>query len=334
MKLALRRASRPSSQWLFLVCALATLAAGRPTNGQSAPTSGQSAPPVPAQSQAQTSEKATSVITEARAAIGGEAKLAAVKSFVVTGRTRQVRGDNLVPIEFEIQAELPDKFARRDEFPAQDLGPTVTGFNGDRFVQIPAPQPPPARPGGPPPPTPQQLEAAARVQLVNVKQDFARLMLGLFAASYPSHPLTFAYVGQAEAPQGRADVIDVKGPGDFAARLFVDVKTHLPVMLSWQAQQPPARGRGPGPGRPGGPPPGGAPPAGAPAAPPAAAAPPAGPPPPVENRLYFAEYRSFDGLQLPTRVRRAVAGDTTEETTFDRFRINARVDPRRFEPGS
>jgi hypothetical protein len=28
-----------------------------------------------------------------------------------------------------------------------------------------------------------------------------------------------------------------------------------------------------------------------------------------------------------------VAGETTEETTFDRFRINARVDPRRFESG-
>jgi hypothetical protein len=155
-------------------------------------------------------------------------------------------------------------------------------------------------------------------------------MLGLFAASFPSHPLTFAYVGQAEAPQGRADVIDVKGPGNFAARLFVDSKTHLPIMLSWQAQQPPARGRGPGgPGgaRPGVPPP-------ATAAPPTAAAPAAAPPAPVETRLYFAEYRSFDGLQLPTRVRRAVAGDTTEETTFDRFRINARVDSRRFEPGS
>jgi hypothetical protein len=50
--------------------------------------------------------------------------------------------------------------------------------------------------------------------------------------------------------------------------------------------------------------------------------------------LYFAEYRSFDGLQLPTRVRRSVAGETTEETTFDRFRINARVDPRRFDPGN
>ena len=293
--------------WLALSCAV--IVAGSPTSGQNAP-----AP-------AQPTDNAARVIADARAAMGGDAKLAAVKTLVVTGRTRQVRGDNLVPIEFEIQAELPDKFARRDEFPAQDQGPTVVGFNGDRFVQIPAPQPPPPRPGGPPPPTPQQLEAQTRVQLGNAKQDFARLMLGLFAASYPSYPLTFAYVGEAEAPQGRADVVDVKGPADFAARLFVDAKTHLPIMLSWQARQPPPRGRGPG-----GPPPAGAPAAGGPPA--------GGPPPPVENRLYFAEYRSFDGLQLPTRVRRAVAGDTTEETTFDRFRINARVDPRRFEPAS
>ena len=292
--------------WLALSCVV--IVAGSPTSGQNA---GPAA--------AQPTDNAARVIADARAAMGGDAKLAAVKTLVVTGRTRQVRGDNLVPIEFEIQAELPDKFARRDEFPAQDQGPTVVGFNGDRFVQIPAPQPPPARPGGPPPPTPQQLEAQARGQLGNAKQDFARLMLGLFAASYPSYPLTFAYVGQAEAPQGRADVVDVKGPADFAARLFVDAQTHLPIMLSWQARQPPPRGRGPG-----GPPPAGAPAAGGPPA--------GGPPPPVENRLYFAEYRSFDGLQLPTRVRRAVAGDTTEETTFDRFRINARVDPRRFEP--
>jgi hypothetical protein len=300
---------------LWLGCACVLFASARPTNGQG------TAPGQPPAG----GDAAARVMSEARAAMGGDAKLAAIKTFIVTGRTSQVRGDNLVPIEFEMQAELPDKFARRDEFPAQDAGPTVTGFNGERFIQSPAPQPPPARPGGPPPPTPQQLEAQARVQLANTKQEFARLMLGLFAASYPTHPLTFAYVGQAEAPQGRADVVDVKGPGTFAARLFIDAKTHLPIMLSWQGQ--PARGRGPGapPGaaREGAPPAGGRP-----------GGPPAGGPPPVENRLYFAEYRSFDGLQLPTRVRRAVAGDTTEETTFDRFRINARVDPRRFEPGS
>jgi hypothetical protein len=134
--------------------------------------------------------------------MGGDAKLAAIKTFIVTGRTRQVRGENLVPIEFEIQAELPDRYARRDEFPAQDAGPTVTGFNGDRYIQSPAPQPPPARPGGPPPPTPQQLEAAARGQLAAAKQEFARLMLGVFAASYPSHPRTFGYAGTGRGASG------------------------------------------------------------------------------------------------------------------------------------
>jgi hypothetical protein len=74
----------------------------------------------------------------------------------------------------------------------------------------------------------------------------------------------------------------------------------------------------------------GAPPAGAPAS----AAPPAGAKPPgkpVESRIYFADYREVDGLQLPYRLRRAVGADTVEETTFDRFRINPKVDPRRFE---
>ncbi len=57
-----------------------------------------------------------------------------------------------------------------------------------------------------------------------------------------------------------------------------------------------------------------------------------GPPqPPVEQRLFFADYREVDGLRLPFRIRRAAGAETTEETTFDRFRINARIDPRRFD---
>jgi hypothetical protein len=50
-----------------------------------------------------------------------------------------------------------------------------------------------------------------------------------------------------------------------------------------------------------------------------------------ELRLYFADYRDVDGLQLPFRIRRATGADTTEETTFDRFRINAKIEARRFE---
>ena len=88
--------------------------------------------------------------------------------------------------------------------------------------------------------------------MTTVKQDFARLTLGMFAASFPTYPLTFTYVGEAEAPQGKADVIDAKGPNNFTLRLFVNQQNHLPIMVSWQGPAP-GRGRGPGgPGMPGG----------------------------------------------------------------------------------
>ena len=244
---------------------------------------------------------AAQVLAAAREALGGDAVLAASKSFVATGRTRQIRGNNLVPIEFEINCELPDKYVRKDEIPAQDTDPTTRGFNGDTLIQVPPPGagrggpraggpgpggPPPAGgrgPGGPPVPP-----------IVAVKQDFARLMLGMFAASFPSFPLTFKYGAVGEAPEGKADVLDVNGPANLVMRFVVQRETHLPVMLMWNAPAP-------------------------------------GQPAPPEQRLYFADYREVDGLKLPFRIRRAVGADTIEETTFDRFRINAKIDPRKFE---
>jgi hypothetical protein len=275
---------------------------------------------VPGGAQVTPTDAATSVIAASREALGGEKKLAAVKTLVATGRTRQVRGDNLVPIEFEITIELPDKYVRKDEIPAQDSGPTTTGFSGDTLLQFPAPQPPPPRAGGPPPPTADQVAAAARMRLANVRQDFARLMLGLFAGSSSAYPLTFTYGGKAEAPQGKADVLDVKGPagpGAFAARLFINADTHLPIMLTWT----PSRSSPPGDGSRGA------------SAPPGREGAPAGQgqPSPPDTRLYFGEYRDVSGLQLPFRLRRALGTDTVEETTFDGYKINAKVDPKKFE---
>ena len=332
---------------------------------------------VPTTGEAQTKD-AASVLAAARQALGGEARLAAIKTFTATGRTRQVRGDNLVPIEFEIFVALPDKYLRKDEIPAQESGPNASGFTGDELLLDPlpaAPLPDPAR----------------KARVATLKQDFARLALGMFAGSYPAYPLTFTYVGQAEAPQGKADVLDAKGPDNVTIRYFINSETHLPIMVSWQPPAP-ARGAGPGgmpmrggpgaPGAPAGPgpagapggsvppgraggPPAGAPPAGSPppageaparpapppstspAAPgtPPPGAPPAGPgaapspgapsgatpPPRPEFRLYFADYRDVDGLQLPFRLRRATGAETTEETTFDRYRLNAKIDPKKFE---
>lgn len=72
----------------------------------------------------------TTVLAAAWDALGDEQSLSAVKTFTATGRTRQVRGNNLVPIEFEINCELPDKFVRTDQIPTQDTDPTTLGFNG------------------------------------------------------------------------------------------------------------------------------------------------------------------------------------------------------------
>ena len=214
------------------------------------------------------------ILAATREALGGEKKLAAVKTIVATGRTQQVRGNNLVPIEFEISIELPDKYLRKDEIPAQESGPSATGFNGETLIQTKA---------------------------ATVKQDFARLMMGMFASSFAGYPLTFAYVCQAEAPQGKADVLEAKGAQNFTMRIFIAPDTHLPIMLSWQAPPPPARG--------------GQPPA-----------------PPQESRIYFADYRDVDGIKWPFRLRRALGADTVEETSFDRFRVNAKIDAKKFQP--
>jgi hypothetical protein len=261
------------------------------------------------------------ILAAAREAIGGEKQIAALKTLIITGRTRQVRGDNLVPIEFEISCEFPDKYIRRDEIPAQENGPTTAGFAGDTLIQVP---PLPTGPGraGAPAPSAAQLEAARTLRATALKQDFARLMLGLFAQTYSGYPLTFTYFGTAEAPQGQADVLDVKGAGTFAAKFFIYKTTHLPVMLSWQPG-PAGAGRGI-PGR------GVLPPGAAPASPPPTGGAPQATAPP-ETRLYFADYRDVDGLKLPFRIRRAIGADTVEETTFDRFRFNAKIDSRKFE---
>ena len=184
-----------------------------------------------------------------------------------------------------------------------------------------------------------------RARVTTIKQEFTRLWLGLFASSPSAYPLTFSYAAIAEAPQGQADVLDVKGEGTFALRLFVDTKTKLPLMLSWTT--PPTNVVVTVPGQP-------APKTVAPGA--VVVTGPAAPAPnapkeetdkytkevlalrskaqatPVEHRLYFADYRDVDGVRFPFRLRRAIGTETTEETTFDRYRLNAKVDPRKFEP--
>jgi hypothetical protein len=349
---------QPRSTWVMgAILVMATSVAAQQPAATPPPGRGAAPPPSP-----QAIERAGQILADARKAMGGE-KLTAIQSIIVTGRTQRVRGNNLVPIEFEMAIEVPDKFVRKDEVPAEESGPTATGFVGDELIQVGAPAGPgrggapagrpggpgapsgPAAPGGrgPTPPTPEQVAAQNRARVITARQDFTRLSLGLLLNSLPVYPLTFAFAAQAAAPQGTADVLDVTGEGGFTARLFIHHETHLPIMVSWQA--PPTSVILTTPGQP---PPANVPPGAVlvpgPAAPAATATQEekdaytkttndlrrAAQARPVEQRLYYADYRNVDGVQLPFRIRRAIGTDTTEETTFDRFRLNTKIDPRKF----
>ena len=275
----------------------------------------------------------------ARAALGGEAKIAGVKTFIATGRTRQVRGENLVPIEFEIQAELPDKYSRRDEFPAQDAGPVTAGFAGDALVLIPRPVPPPPRPGHAGAAAGRDGSATARAHDASeagFRATAARHVRG-HDAGVPRH-LFVCRPSRSAARQSRRDRSE--GSREFC-RAAIHRRQRLADHVELAAPAGPRDQAVPA----------GWPPvvrhqAAVPAAQPApprqrsascrwpprlrtAGLPGAKPAP--EQRLFFADYRDVDGLKLPFRIRRAAGSETTEETTFDRYRINAKVDPRRFD---
>jgi hypothetical protein len=53
-------------------------------------------------------------------------------------------------------------------------------------------------------------------------------------------------------------------------------------------------------------------------------------PPMVDFALYFEDWRSVDGVKFPFKMRRAMAGTTTEEWTIRKIKVNPKVDPKRF----
>jgi hypothetical protein len=123
----------------------------------------------------------------------------------------------------------------------------------------------------------------------------------------------------------------VKSP-DFEGKLFIDQQTHLPLMMTYQGPDPAAmaqrmrtfqrregetqeqqrariaeerekmQAQGPPP-----------------------------PPPMVEYQAYFADFKKFDGLMLPTRISRAVKGNTVQELEIKKYKINPKVDLGQFQ---
>jgi hypothetical protein len=230
-------------------------------------------------------------------------------------------------------------FNGAEAFEEMDAPPGMMGGGGMHVMRM---SPGGAMPGGQA--TPDQLEKQ-RAQILTIsRREFARLALGMFGSSFSPMPLEFKYAGQAESSDGKADILEVQGADGFTAKLFVDGKSHLPLMLSWMDKQPLTMTIGPG-GASGSTFSGGSVQvvggSGARMTPEEAARmqedmaermkqaeanrri--------VEYRMFFADYKAVDGVKLPTRIQRMMEGLPTEELALEKIKVNGKIDPNKFK---
>jgi hypothetical protein len=271
------------------------------------------------------SQDAARVLDGMRAALGGDAAIAAVRAFSATGtESRNVAGHSSTA-SVELYAELPDKFisVRRIATPFAGDNVETHGFNGDarvsrRTSNIPYPPSPYDA-------TPALRAEADRKGLLAGKQEFARLavpLIGLAAV----YPMDAVYESQQTLDGRSVDVLQLTAPDGYTARVFVDATTHLPSMISWMgiphivmsvSSVETVRG-----GQVVGRPPAPLPPTGDPTIGRAL----------VEHRLYFSDFKTEAGLNWPHGLKEVVDGEVITETRLGKYKINPKIDPSRFDP--
>jgi hypothetical protein len=272
--------------------------------------------------------KAAEVLAAARKAIGDK-KLESLKTFGLEVTQQRNLGSMQMQGEVEMLLEMPDKYLRSEAIGRMNMTMT-TGFNGDKAIMPSGARVMPGggmviSMGGPgaatahegPKPTAEEMEQMNKASLRNYRQEISRLMLGWFASVHPSLKATYSYAGEAESPDGKAHAIDVKDADGFAARLFIDQVSHLPLMVTYQGRQ--ARmmtSRMPG--------------SGTGATPEEMQKQLAQESPMVEFSYFFEDWREVDGINFPHKIRRASGGETNEEWTINKVRINPKIDPKKF----
>jgi hypothetical protein len=275
----------------------------------------------------------------ARAAKGGSA-LDAVQSLSATGTFRRTLPGAFFPRrapegfkgppppltgDLRIDWRLPSQYKRLEASTSPDGSGFgfVCAIDGDEAWMAPLgdrPRPegtgeetpgrPRHRPG---PPDGEPRPDFPGMQRREIANERTRSLLVLLLAGLSDDGWVLSVAGEAETPAGYADVIEVRGPNDFVARLFFDTATHLPVELRYEEDRPLPPFPGPRPlkATPGKVPP---------------------PPPPGGRQvaLLLADYRDVDGIQLPSRMSRAVDGETVDEWEIGGWRVNPPESPQSF----
>ena len=294
-------------------------------------------------------DRVAGILSAARKALGGEDKIAAMKTLTAEGPFRRSMGGRDMEGTLTLTIARPDKLRRVEEIAMGGMvgGPMIErtsvlngttawddtanrgGMGGGmQIVMREGPPPGAAGPGGSAPPTPEQLNEA-RVRRMRVQ---LHRWLALFAAEGPQ---VWVDAGVAESPDGKADILEAKEETGRMLRLFIDQNTHFPLMVQYQDPKPMVMiqgGPGRGPGGPGGP--------GAPPLPGGAGAGAGRPPMSPEERekmldevrrtppqmgtyaMHLSEFKKVDGVMLPHKIDVSLDGQPNEEWTVEKYRIN------------
>ena len=269
-------------------------------------------------------EKGAVLLAEARRALGGDDRLRAVRTLDVRGDFERMAGQATIEGELQVRVELPDKLRRDEDLSPPGGGPAIvrtevlngatvwdensgggrmfTGRFGGGGGGGGAPRGGDAPAGGRAQIDPVQLQDAQR----RARQtDLARFALVWLLTTDGQA----GWIGIAEAPDGKADVLEITPDAGPAMRLFLDASTHMPLMVTWQGAAPQlmiagrrgGRGEGRGDAPAGGRGPGG---------------------PPATLRITLGDYKTVNGVKLPHLMTRGVNDMTIEEWTVDSYRIN------------
>lgn len=172
--------------------------------------------------------QAEEILVKARTALGDRTKVQSISSFSLTWKYRQLSGNTSYSGEIKMHALLPDKLLKEDILDL-GIGQIINRevMNGDKATsevqstnsEIPIID------------TTQQDQSAVRRR---IQRDYTLTLLQLLLKPSTDFPLEFTYVGEAEAKDGQALVIDAKGQDNFAARLFFDKATFRLLLLTYR----------------------------------------------------------------------------------------------------
>jgi hypothetical protein len=278
-------------------------------------------------------DRAATLLTQVRVALGGEQKLAAVKAISAEGPSRRAVGARSVDSNVALLLVRPDKLRRSEE--SRLLGATterISTFDGTQAWDETAGG---AGVGGghggfdhggggfthgaagasadhggwdhgqefdhhdqadsAGADGPLTPEQLNMARLRRMKMELQRWTIAFLADSNP--PFTDA--GRAESPDGPADVLETKDEAGRAVRYFIDPASHMPLMVQYQevvrSQAPAAQPRT------------------------------------STVAMHLSAYKKVDGVMLPHQIDISIDGHASEAWTIDTFKINPKVKGNAFQ---